>query len=67
MKDAPGGLINDVLAATIRVEKKDESADADDFNAMSINEIRRKAQEKGLDVDGSRESLISSLLALEVK
>ena len=67
MKDAPGGLINDVLAATIRVENKEESADADDFNAMSINEIRRKAQEKGLDVDGSRESLISSLLALEVE
>lgn len=64
MKDAPGGLINDVLAATIRNENEGFE-DADDVNAMSINEIRRRAHEKGLDVDGSRESLISSLLALE--
>lgn len=31
------------------------------YSAMSINDLRRSAFGKGLDVDGSREMLISAL------
>jgi BTB/POZ domain len=64
LKDVPGGLINDILAATIRVENA-RNGDYVDLHAISINEIRRRAHEKGLVVDGSREMLISSLEHLE--
>ena len=64
LKDIPGDLINDVLAATIRVEYA-RVGDVVDLSAMSINEIRRRAHKKGLVVDGSREMLISSLERLE--
>lgn len=63
IKDAPGSLGNDILAAFARREKKgvDDKGIANEFSAMRINELRRKAQTKGLDVDGSREALISAL------
>jgi len=32
----------------------------DKFNSMRINELRRKIHEKGLDIDGSRETLIAT-------
>jgi hypothetical protein len=62
-KDAPGDLISDFLAALERGERKDRT-DGDswtDFSAMRISELRRKAHEKGLNVDGSREMLIAAL------
>eukprot|EP00986_Skeletonema_menzelii_P017784 scaffold22011_cov132-Skeletonema_menzelii.AAC.3 len=33
----------------------------DDLSAMSVNELRRKLSELGLDVDGSREAMIEAL------
>jgi hypothetical protein len=48
---APEIMIRDVLAADKRGEKK----------GGSISELRRKAHKKGLDVDGSRETLIAAL------
>jgi hypothetical protein len=62
-KDAPGALVTDVLAA---MERGGRTAGTDgenktDFNAMRINELRWKAHENGLNVDGSREMLIAAL------
>jgi hypothetical protein len=48
---APETVIRDVLAAIGKVEK----------NSGGISELRRKAHERGLDVDGSREALIAAL------
>ena len=63
--NAPGDLITDVLTAVLRGERvvggsggggDDESR----FNAMRISELRKRAHEKGLNVDGSREMLIAA-------
>jgi hypothetical protein len=62
----PGNLMRDLLAAVARGEREEGGADGDNtaqFNAMRISELRRKAHEKGLEVDGSREMLIASLKA----
>jgi hypothetical protein len=69
LNDAPGGLLADVLAAvargeTIRNGNAVTSANAsggDQYITMSVSELRSKADEKGLDVDGSREMLIAAL------
>lgn len=60
---APEGLVNDILAAVARRERKQGIGDDDDnFNAMCISALRRRAHSLRLDVDGSREMLITSLL-----
>ncbi|KAL7526006.1 hypothetical protein ACHAXR_001266 [Thalassiosira sp. AJA248-18] len=65
-QDAPVGptMITDILAAVARAEKKKGTINEggeDQFSTMSISDLRRKVHEKGLDIDGSRESLIASL------
>jgi hypothetical protein len=57
LKDAPSGLLNDVLAAVARKEGGTDKA-----SHTFINELRRKAFENGLDFDGSRETLTSALM-----
>jgi hypothetical protein len=62
----PGNLMRDLLAAVARGEREEGGADGDNnarFNAMRISELRQKAYEKGLEVDGSREMLIAALKA----
>jgi hypothetical protein len=60
--DAPGTLLNDMLVAFIRSEKKDGAGGGiDGFASMRVSELRKKAHEKGLNVDGSREMLITAL------
>ena len=62
MADAPVDLVNDILAAMVRVENKDEdNCDSDLFSAMSINDLREMADYAKLEIDGSRETLIASL------
>jgi hypothetical protein len=64
--DAPGNLTRDLLAAVARGEREEGGADGDNanqFTTMRISELRQKAHEKGLDVDGSREMLIATLIA----
>jgi len=62
--DAPGHLITDVLSAMARGEQpvgggdKDESAK---YVKMRVGTLRKMLDEKGLDVDGSRESMIALL------
>ncbi|KAK1745290.1 hypothetical protein QTG54_004581 [Skeletonema marinoi] len=55
--DAPGGLLADILAATSRKFNQDGARD-DDFNVMRISDLRKEVHGKGLDIDGSRETLM---------
>ena len=52
-------LMKDLLVAMARSEKK--SSSGDELSTMRVSELRRLAHEKGLDVDGSRETLIASI------
>ena len=66
LANAPEGLTNDMLAAMMRGEKESggsANADAVEYSSMCISELRNNAHAKGLDVDGSREMLISALEA----
>ena len=71
-RDVPGDVCNDLLAAmSRRDEEKDSSSDDEDdekgkdvekmFNKMRIRDLRQKLDDKGLDIDGSREALIAKL------
>ena len=65
--DAPGTLINDMLVAFIRSEKEDGDvggSDENKFASMRVSELRKKAHENGLHVDGSREMLITAIQAV---
>jgi len=59
--DSPGVLISDVLAAFGRGETKGGTDGGNELSVMRISELRWKAHESGLDVDGSREILIVAL------
>ena len=61
--DCPGHLMKDLLVAVSRNSKKNTngtSAD-DDLITLCVSELRRKLDEKGLGVDGSREAMIESI------
>jgi hypothetical protein len=60
--DAPGSLLNDFIAATARQGSQgtDDNEDSQ-YNTLGISELRKKAYEIGLNVDGSREMLIAAL------
>ncbi len=69
LANAPEGLTNDILAAMVRGEKESggsANANAVEYSSMCISELRSNAHAKGLDVDGSREMLISALEAASV-
>jgi len=62
--DAPGTLLNDMLTAVVRNETEGAAPagiNENDLSFMRVSELRRKAHEKGLNVDGSREMLIAAL------
>ncbi|KAL7540021.1 hypothetical protein ACHAXR_009848 [Thalassiosira sp. AJA248-18] len=59
LNDAPGGVLADLLAASIR--RDSGGADDHELNAMRISDLRKKLHEKGLNIDGSRETLIATL------
>jgi hypothetical protein len=67
--NAPGTLMRDLLAAVSRGERNVGGNDGDggesQYNAMRISELRKRAHEKGLNVDGSREMLIAALRSLQ--
>lgn len=66
--DAPGTMLNDMLVAFIRSEKEDGDvggSDENKFASMRVSELRKKAHENGLNVDGSRETLISAIKAVQ--
>jgi hypothetical protein len=59
MDNFPEGLMKDVLAAMAWKETKKQAVR--ELSSMSVGELRLKAHAKGLDMDGSREMLISAL------
>ena len=64
LKDFPGGRLNDSLTALAIKEKEKMTTRHDRNEPMStlpICELRRRAYEKGVDVDGTREMLLSAL------
>ena len=64
--DVPSNLMRDLLTAVARGEREEGGVGGENenlFTTMRINELRKKAHEKGLDVDGSREMLIATLIA----
>ncbi|KAL7552734.1 hypothetical protein ACHAWF_015972 [Thalassiosira exigua] len=56
--DAPGDIASDILAAVMRWESGGVGGE---MSAMRISELRKKLHEKGLEIDGSRETLIARL------
>jgi hypothetical protein len=62
--NVPGSTVKDLLAAVKRGKKEEgggSSVDPSNFNTMRVGTLRRMLHEKGLDVDGSREAMISLL------
>jgi len=64
-QDVPGNVCKDLLAAMSRhyqyYEEEEEGKDVEGFDTMRIGELRQKVQEKGLEIDGSRDALIAAL------
>ena len=52
--------MKDLLTAVNRNVHKG-STDANDFSMMRVSTLRKMLDEKGLDVDGSREAMITRL------
>ena len=68
LKGAPDGLFHDTLAAMARRNAMKDVANKKRkrvANELSISELRRDADSKGLDVDGSREMLIAAIKAAD--
>ena len=59
MSETPSTLVADVFDAMAMDQI--ESGDECNSRAKSISELRKKAHEKGLAFDGSREALIAVL------
>ena len=58
--NVPGGTVSDVLAAVARGEQSGDG-DGKDYNKMRVGTLREMLDDKGLDVDGSREAMIALL------
>jgi len=72
--NVPGSTVSDILAAVARGEPDDDDDSSDDeedesskYNTMRVGTLRQMLDEKGLDVDGSRETLIATLKEAEKK
>ena len=61
--NVPGDMITDILAAVARGEQGDDGSNKDtiDYNKMRVGTLRKMLSDKELDVDGSRETMISVL------
>ena len=60
--DFPVHVVKDLLIAVGRNNKKDSNgANADELATLSVSELRRRLDAKGLEVDGSREAMIESI------
>ena len=55
--------VSEIFACMARRERQSgvDVIDENEYNTLCITELRRLAHTKGLDVDGSREALISAL------
>ena len=61
--NVPSSMMTDLLAAMARVDQSEEEGDSESikYNKMRVSELREMLDEKGLDVDGSREAMIAIL------
>ena len=65
----PGDIYKDLLAAVSRVMEDSDEDDSDDedneekddYASMGIDALRQKLDERGIDIDGSRDVLIAAL------
>jgi len=57
----PGHLATDLLTAVARGEETEGEGNSTDCNKMRVGTLRKMLDEKGLDVDGSREAMIALL------
>jgi hypothetical protein len=70
-QDVPGNVCKDLLPVVTRRdneskdksfnEENSEEKDGEDLHALRIGKLRQKVQEKGLEIDGSRDALIAAL------
>jgi hypothetical protein len=69
LEDVPGVHFSDLLAAVARADgrttsrRREGGEGEESLSVMGIGELRRMAHERGLSIDGSRESLVSALRA----
>ena len=63
--NVPGSMMADLLTAMARGEPEDDGNNNGtiDYNKMRVSTLRKMLNDKGLDVDGSREAMISALQA----
>ena len=59
--DVPGSLMSDLLTAFARGQKSTSEASQDELKFMRVGELRKRLHDKGLCIDGSRETMISLL------
>ena len=60
--DVPGDMMTDLLTAVSRGEQNESNnGDKVNYNIMRVGVLRKMLDEKGLNVDGSRESMIALL------
>ena len=60
--DCPGHVVKDLLIAVGRNSRKGGSGTNDDeLTTLSVTALRKKLDKMGLDVDGSRETMIESI------
>jgi speckle-type POZ protein len=62
--DVPGHLMKDLLVAFNRKgssKKEEDGTTTDELTSLSVSALRRRLEEKGLDIDGSREAMIESI------
>ena len=62
--DVPGHLMKDLLSAMQRKgagKKGNGNKSRDKYTTMKISDLRKQLHGKGLDVDGSRETMIATL------
>jgi len=58
----PGSMMTDLLTAMARgTDEDDGTSDTSNYNNMRVGTLRRMLDDKGLDVDGSREAMIALL------
>lgn len=69
-KEVPGDIYKDLLAAVSRVledsdednsDDDDEEDEEKDYASMGIGALRQKLDQRGIDIDGSRDTLIAAL------
>ena len=64
VKESPAVMAELMAAMASGSQKRPASSDADserDFKRMRVSTLRQKLDDKGLDVDGSKEMLVSRL------